>query len=112
MCDNNMDEMIEREWALADCRVAKYSWGFRVWASGGHCDIVPGNGDDMDACEAALDNGESPIASGWEDGAGHDVAAECERTSDEGEEGSVWGALSDSKKIAARIRAGLRQGRE
>lgn len=82
MCDNNMDEMIEKEWTYEDCRVAKYSWGFRVWASGGHCDVVPGNGDDMDACEAALDNGESPIASGWEDGAGHDVAAECERTCD------------------------------
>ena len=47
MC-GSMDEMIEREWAFTDCRVAKYSWGFRVWASG------------------------------WEDGAGHDVAAECE----------------------------------
>lgn len=70
-------QMIEREWTFTDCRVAKYSWGFRVWACGGHCDVVPGNGDDMDACEAALDSGESPIASGWEDGAGHDVAAEC-----------------------------------
>lgn len=77
------EQMIEREWTFGDCRVAKYSWGFCVWASGGHCDVVPGNGDDMDACEAALDNGESPIASGWEDGAGHDVAAECERTARE-----------------------------
>ena len=77
---------IEKEWAFTNCRVAKYSWGYRVWASGGHCDVVPGNGDDMDACEAALDNGESPIASGWEDGCGHDVHSECERTAQEYDE--------------------------
>ena len=73
-----------REWTFYDCDVAKYSWGFRVWACGGHCDIVYSNGDDMDAAEKALDRGESPIAYGWEDGCGHDVRFECERTAEEG----------------------------
>lgn len=70
-----------REWAFGGCTVKMIPidrdlWGFRVTApTGRSCDVTPADVDDAIECFGRLENGESPIWGGWEDGSGNDVSS-------------------------------------
>ena len=89
--DSEMIEVIEhnyykaiaeegREWAFDDCTVTMEPfdhdlWMFHVSAPNGKtCDVIPDTISDAVECFGDLENGESPICGGWEDGSGNLVS--------------------------------------
>ena len=78
-----------REWAFDDCTVTMEPfdddlWMFHVSAPNGKtCDVIPDTISDAVECFGNLENGESPVWGGWEDGSGNPV---CDLLADEEEE--------------------------
>lgn len=68
------------EWACDDCTVTMAPfdgdlWMFRVSAPNGKtCDVIPDTISDAVECFGNLENGESPVWGGWEDGSGNLVS--------------------------------------
>lgn len=75
----SIDDDGGRDWKFDDCTVKMIPidrdlWGFRVTApTGRSCDVTPADVDDAIECYSRLENGESPVSDGWEDGSGHEV---------------------------------------
>ena len=71
---------MKEEWACDDCTVTMEPfdgdlWMFRVSAPNGKtCDVIPDTISDAVECFSNLENGESPIWGGWEDGSGNLVS--------------------------------------
>ena len=69
-----------RDWQFDDCTVTMAPfdgdlWMFRVSAADGKtCDVIPDTISDAVECYCNLENGESPVWGGWEDGSGNLVS--------------------------------------
>lgn len=69
-----------RDWEFDDCEVSMVPlngdlWYYRVTAPNGKsCDVTPSDTEDAFECFANLENGESPVWGGWEDGSGNLVS--------------------------------------
>lgn len=69
-----------RDWQFDDCTVTMVPfdgdlWMFHVSAPNGKtCDVIPDTISDAVECFGNLENGESPVWGGWEDGSGNPVS--------------------------------------
>lgn len=69
-----------RDWKFDDCTVTMAPfdgelWMFHVSAPNGKtCDVLPDTISDAVECFGNLENGESPVWGGWEDGSGNPVS--------------------------------------